>query len=76
MKEKTKKWLVAAGGRAFRTFCQTFAGFLIVGAGIADVDWTTAFSVSFVAAVASFVTSVGVGLPEINGKDEEVDDHE
>lgn len=58
------KWFKAAGIRAIRTFAQTFASFITVGAAISEIDWSYILSVSAVSAVYSIVTSVA-GLPEV-----------
>ena len=62
-----KKWVIAALIRAVRTFAQTFAGCIAVGAAASDVDWLRALSVSGVAFVLSILTSLG-GLPEVEKK--------
>ena len=59
-----KEWLKAALIRAVKTFAQTFAGCIAVGAAISDVDWLHALSVSGVAFVLSMATSLA-GLPEL-----------
>ena len=59
-----KKWVVAALIRALRTFAQTFAGCIAVGAAVEEVQWLRALSVSGVAFVLSIMTSLG-GLPEV-----------
>ena len=59
-----KKWIVAALIRAVKTFAQTFAGCIAVGAAVEEVDWLRALSVSGVACVLSILTSLG-GLPEV-----------
>ena len=58
------KWLVAALIRAVRTFAQTFASMIAVGAAFSEIDWLRALSVSGVAFVLSMLTSLG-GLPEV-----------
>ena len=65
MKKDWKKFLAAAAIRALRTFCQTFVGFIAVGAAIDEVQWLRALSVSGVAAILSVLTSVATGLPEV-----------
>ena len=50
-----------------KTFFQTFAGFIAVGAAVNEVDWLRALSVSGVALALSLVTSLG-GLPEVEKK--------
>ena len=64
MNEKGKRWVKAALLRAVKTFAQTFASMITVGAAISDMNWTFIFSVSFVAAVYSIATSLA-GLPEV-----------
>ncbi len=62
-----KVWAIAALIRAVKTFFQTFAGFIAVGAAMNEVPWLQALSVSGVAAVLSIVTSLA-GLPEVEKK--------
>ena len=62
--EKLRKWLKAAGIRAIKTFAQTAASLITVGAIISDVNWGIVFSASAVAFVYSILTSLA-GLPEI-----------
>lgn len=64
MKWNWKEWLKAALIRAVRTFAQTFAGCIAVGAAVEEVQWLRAASVSFVAFVLSILTSL-TGLPEV-----------
>ena len=59
-----KKWIIAALIRAVRTFAQTFAGCIAVGAALEEVQWLRALSVSGVAFVLSMLTSLA-GLPEV-----------
>ena len=77
-KELAKKWCIAAGVRAIRTFAQTFVAFLTVGASMADIDWKLAASVSVVAMIASILTSIATGIPEVSldELDEEDDNNE
>jgi hypothetical protein len=67
-----KVWLKAALVRALKTFAQTFASMIAVGAAFSEVDWLRALSVSGVAFVLSILTSLA-GLPEVEktGKAEE-----
>lgn len=67
MKWDWKKWAIAALVRALRTFAQTFAGCIAVGAAVSEVEWLRALSVSGVAFVLSILTSLG-GLPEVETK--------
>ena len=64
MKRDWKKWIIAALIRAIRTFAQTFAGCIAVGAALEEVQWLRALYVSGVAFVLSILTSLG-GLPEV-----------
>lgn len=63
-----KKWAVAALIRAVKTFAQTFAGCIAVGAAVEEVQWLRALSVSGVAFVLSILTSLA-GLPEVERTD-------
>ena len=65
MKWNWKEFLVAALIRAVRTFAQTFASMIAVGAAFSEVDWLRALSVSGVAFVLSMLTSLATGLPEV-----------
>lgn len=64
MKWNWKEWALAALVRAIKTFAQTFASMIAVGAAVAEVDWLRALSVSGVAFVLSVLTSLA-GLPEV-----------
>lgn len=64
MKWNWKDWAKAAGIRAIKTFAQTFAGCITVGAAVDEVQWPRALSVSGVAFILSIVTSLA-GLPEV-----------
>lgn len=60
-----KTWLKAAGIRAVKTFFQSFASLMTVGAVISELDWVYIASASAVSAIYSLATSLA-GLPEIN----------
>ena len=62
-----KAWLKAALIRAVKTFAQTAAASITVGAAVSEVDWLRALSVSGVAFVLSILTSL-TGLPEVEKK--------
>ena len=64
MKWNWKEWVIAALIRAVRTFAQTFASMIAVGAAFSEIDWLRALSVSGVAFVLSMLTSLA-GLPEV-----------
>ena len=67
-----KEWAIAALIRAIRTFAQTFAGCIAVGAAVNEVEWLRALSVSGVAFVLSILTALG-GLPEVEKEPVEID---
>ena len=60
-----KKWIKAAGIRAIKTFAQTAASLITVGALVSEIQWGMVFSAAAVAAVYSLLTSVA-GLPELD----------
>lgn len=62
--EKAIKWLKAAAIRAIKTFAQTAASLVTVGALISEINWTMVLSASAVAFIYSILTSLA-GLPEI-----------
>ena len=66
MKWDWKEWAVAAMIRAVKTFAQTFVASIAVGAAVEEVQWLRALSVSGVAFVASILTSLATGLPEVD----------
>ena len=57
--------------RAFRTFLQTFAGSITVGALWTEVQWLPALSVSGVAFVYSLAMCIVGGIPETEKLPEE-----
>lgn len=65
MKWDWKKFLIAAGIRALRTFGQAGASMIAVGAAFSEVDWLRVVSVAGVASVLSILTSLATGLPEV-----------
>ena len=64
MKEKTKKWLKAAGVRAIKTVAQTAVATIGTTAVMADVNWLLVGSASLLAGILSLLTSIA-GLPEV-----------
>lgn len=70
MKRDWKKWALAALIRAVKTFAQTFVGCIAVGAAMEEVQWLRALSVSGVAFVLSWMTSLA-GLPEVEDDPDE-----
>ena len=70
-----KEWAIAALVRAVKTFAQTFAAMIAVGAAFSEVDWLRALSVSGVAFVLSILTSLA-GLPEVEKTEKKPPDDE
>ena len=64
MKKNFIKWLKASGIRAIKTFAQTFASLMTVGAVVSEIEWGYIASASAVAGIYSLVTSIA-GLPEV-----------
>ena len=62
--KQMKKWLKAAFIRAVKTFAQTAASLITVGAVISEIDWVMVASASAVAFIYSILTSLA-GLPEV-----------
>lgn len=71
MKEKFIKWIKPAGMRAIKTFAQTAASLITVGAVLSDIDWVYVLSSAAVAFIYSLLTSIA-GLPEL--KEDEGDE--
>ena len=65
MREKTKRWIKAAGIRAAKTMAQTAVAMLPVAATITAVDWQTVAGTAALAGVVSILTSLA-GLPELD----------
>ena len=64
MKRNWSKWFKAAGIRAVKTVAQVAVSMLTVGQAFVDINWGLVLSVSGVAGVISFLTSIA-GLPEV-----------
>lgn len=64
MSDKTKKWLKAAGVRAFKTVCQTAVATIGSAAVLSAVDWKVVVSASVLSGVLSLLTSAA-GIPEV-----------
>lgn len=58
----------AALKRAVWTFAETAVGMITIGQAFTEVNWLHIISVSSVAAIASFLKSVVISMPEV--KDE------
>ena len=69
MKEKTKRWIKAAGIRAARTMAQAALASIGTTALITGVNWRVVLSTSAMAGVWSILTSIVTGLPEVNDAD-------
>ena len=73
MKWDWKKFLRAAILRAIRTFAQTLASVITVGAMWSEVQWLPALSAAGVASVYSILMSIATGLPEVEPEPERIE---
>lgn len=69
--DKFKKWIIAAGIRALKTFAQATIAAIGTTALITEVNWAVVFSTGGLAAVLSILTSLA-GLPEV--KEEKIEE--
>jgi hypothetical protein len=74
MKWDWKDFLLKALIRAIRTFAQTFAAALTVGALWTEVQWIPALSAAGVAFVYSILMSLATGLPEVDKQPPDIND--
>lgn len=66
-KQNWKSFLVSAGARALRSFCQSVVILMGTDAvSIIELDWLHILGVSAGYALASFLTSIALGLPEVD----------
>ena len=70
-----KEWALAALIRAIKTLAQTAVSMIAVGAAFSEIDWLRVASVSGVAFVLSWLTSLA-GLPEVEKKPPALDDED
>lgn len=63
-----KEFIKAAAIRAIKTMAQTALALLPAAAMITEVDWMTVLGTAALAGVASVLTSVIGGLPEVSGE--------
>lgn len=63
--DKVKEFLVAAGIRALKTVAQTAIGVMGSAVVLGDVNWPFLASASALAGIASILTSIIGGLPEV-----------
>lgn len=61
-----KEFLWKALVRAIRTFAQTFAAGITIGALWTEIQWMPALSAAGVASVYSILMSIVTGLPEVD----------
>ena len=66
MRQDPIAWSKAAIIRALRTFAQTAAGMISVGALLSDIDWAVVGSAAAAAAIYSILMSLA-GLQEVDG---------
>lgn len=64
MKQKSIKWLKAAGVRALKTIAQTALAMIPVGVSVQEVGWVAVIGTALLAGIASILTSIA-GLPEV-----------
>lgn len=69
MNKLNLEWVKAAAIRAAKTFAQTLAAAMTIGAAFEDIYWKQALSVAGVAFIYSIVTSIA-GLPEVGSDGE------
>lgn len=56
----------ATGIRAIKTICQTAVATIGTAVVLSDVDWRFVASASILAGILSVLTSIGMGLPEVD----------
>ena len=66
-KEKTVKWIKAAGVRAIKTVAQTALAMIGTATLMGEVNWVLVGSASALSGILSLLMSVA-GLPELKGE--------
>lgn len=61
-----KEWLIAMGKRAVKTMAQTALATVGTSALLSEVNWAAVASASVLAGFLSMLTSVVLGLPEVD----------
>lgn len=61
-------FIYAAVVRALKTLCQTFVAAVGTAVVLDEVDWTYVLSASILACILSLMTSIAMGLPEVDEK--------
>ena len=65
MDEYITKFAVSAGKRALWTFAETALGMITIGQAFTEINWAHIISVAGVAAIASFLKSIVISMPEM-----------
>lgn len=65
MDEYITKFAISAGKRALWTFAETAVGMITVGQAFTEINWAHIISVAGVAAIASFLKSIVISMPEM-----------
>lgn len=67
-----KAFWKAALIRAIKTVCQTAVATIGTAFVLTDVNWLMVVSASFLAGILSLLTSIAVGLPEVEDADDDI----
>ena len=65
MDEYITKFAISAGKRALWTFAETAVGMITIGQAFTEINWAHIISVAGVAAIASFLKSIVISMPEM-----------